>query len=72
MNANASSSLVRPDRSSAVRPDRLIFSWLLMSCTTAPDAGPSRCRTSLATAGGEPLARMSMSWYAGDPVARAT
>ena len=28
MNANASSNLVRPDRSSAVSPDSVILSWL--------------------------------------------
>jgi hypothetical protein len=39
-NANASSSRVRPDRSSAVRPDSVTLSWVLMSWTTAPDAGP--------------------------------
>ena len=57
MNANPSSSLVRPDRSSAVSPDSVILSWVSMSWTTAPEAGPRTRRTSPATAGGEPLAR---------------
>jgi hypothetical protein len=42
MNANPSSSLVSPDRSMAVRPDSVIFSWVSMSWTMAPEAG-ERC-----------------------------
>ncbi len=72
MNAKASSSLVSPDRSRAVSPDRVILSWVSMSWTIAPEAGPRSRRTEDATAGGGPLARTSRSWYAADPVACAT